>query len=329
MVPSPRCLLLLFVLWPVASRAAPPSAPDLWLGALEPPSRAARGLAPNDYLDLFRADAPWPTVAAHLTEVVLSKRFVMQAPAEMLAAVVGDLARRHIGVAMQVRALVPGPACGANVTGYGPRDDARQQAERIRRAGGTLDAAVLEGPMWFGHFFAGSADHPACQMPVADVAAQALAKVAQLRAVFPAVRIGAAEPVGAAADVHDLDAGLVELNANLTLKTGHRLAFLQAEVDWQRPGWQEALRTTEAFVRTQGVRFGVVYNGGFGDPPDAAWSAATRRHYTEVEQSLGLAPDIADFASATPRPARLLPEGDRDTLTGVVLGYLRFRAIVK
>jgi hypothetical protein len=323
-----RRLVWLLALWPAAAYAAG-SDPDVWIGALEPPGRTARGLPANDYLDLFQADAPWPTVAAHLTEVELSKRFVMQAPDDMLAAVLGDLARRHIGVAMQVMALTPGPACGAGVAGYGPKDDARAQSERVRRAGGTLDAVVLEGPVWYGQFFAGTAERPGCQMPVADAARQALAKIAQVRAVFPAVRIGEVEPVGLADDVHAFDQALVEFLANLTLKTGHRLAFLQAEVVWQHPGWQEALHTTDAFARTQGVRFGVVYNGGFGDPPDAAWADATRRHYTEVERSLGVAPDIAAFVSGTPRPERLLPESARDTLTGVVLGYLRFRAIVK
>lgn len=308
---------------PLAAHAVS-SDPEVWMGALEPPARAARGLPANDYLDLFRPDAPWPTVAAHLTEMVLSKRFVMQAPPDMLAAAVGDLGRRHVRLAMQVMALLPTATCGTGVAGYGPTGDAHQQAERIRKAGGTLDAVVLEGPVWFGHFFEGTAAHPACQMPVADVARQALAKVAEVRSVFPAVRIGEAEPVGETADVHEFDQALVEWLADLALKTGHRLAFLQAEVAWQRPGWQDALKATDAFARTQGIRFGVVYNGGFGDPPDAAWSQATRRHYTEVERSLDLAPDIAAFVSATPRPARILPESDPDTLTGTVLGYLRF-----
>jgi len=323
-----RWLCALLAFGPAAANAEG-ATPELWMGALEPPARAARGLAANDYMDLFAAGAPWQAVGAHLTELLLSKRFVMQAPDDMLAAVVGGLAGRHIAIAMEVMALVPTKQCGLGVAGYGPPDDARQQAERVRRAGGTLDAIVLEGPVWFGHFFAGTDQHPACQMPVADVAKQAIAKIAEVRAVFPNVRVGEAEPVGDTTDVHEFDQALVEWLADLTLKTGRRLGFLQAQVFWQRPGWQDALRATDAFARTQGVRLGIVYNGGFGDLPDAAWSEATRRHYTEVEQRLGLAPDIAAFVSATPRPEHLLPESARDSLTGVVLGYLRFRMITK
>jgi hypothetical protein len=320
-----RRLLAVLALCSVAAGGARAGDPELWLGALEPPWRAARGLPANDYLGLFRADADWPTVAAHLSEVQLSKRFVMEAAPEVLAGVLADLARRHIAVAMQMLALVPGPACGLGVAGYGARDDARRQAERIRQAGGTLDAAVMETPLWSGHFDAGRPGHAGCQMPVAAAAQQALAKIAQVRQVFPAVRIGEAEPVGDAVDVHEFDEALVEWFADLTLASGRRPSFLQAEVAWQHPGWQDALRASEAFARTQGVRFGVVYNGGLGDLPDPAWRAATQRHYREVEASLGVAPDIAAFVSATPRPSRLLPESDADTLTGAILGYLRFR----
>jgi hypothetical protein len=322
-----RIAMALLALCPIAARADAPPLPMVWISALEPPWRAARDLPANDYLDLFRADAPWPVVAAHITGVVLSKRFILEAPEPQLAMVVGDLARRHLRVGMQVMALTPTKTCGLGVEGYGPKDDARRAAERVKQAGGKLEAVMLDAPIWFGHFYPGRPDHPACQMSVADVAKQAQAKVAQVRAVFPGVPVGQNEPLGDdEVGLHDIHEALVEYFATMTLVGGRPVSFLQAQVAWQKPGWQEELVSSAAFARTQRVSFGVIYNGGFGDISDATWSAATRRHYLEVERHLALAPDVVTFASASPSPRNLLPETDADTLTGAVFGYLKFHA---
>ena len=143
------------------------------------------------------------------------------------------------------------------------------------------------------------------------------------------MRIGELEPFGDTVPFHDFNEALVEWFANLTLLSGHPIVFLQADIAWQRPDLPDAVKALAAFAHTQRIAFGVVYNGGHGEASDAAWSASVRRHYHEVEETIGVAPDIAAFVAFTPRPEHLLPESAGDTLTGTVLSYLRFRSMLK
>ena len=322
-----RLLAFLAVLLPGAARAAEMRATEIWLGAAEPQWRELRHWQPSDYMGLFDPAAPWPRVAAHLTEVRLTKRFVLTAPDAMLATVVRDLTRRHIGIAMQMDALRATRACGLGVEGYGPKDDAGRAAERVRAAGGVLDAVVMDEPVWFGHFSEGKQGHVACQGPIPELVQQAAVKIAQVRAVFPAVRIGEVEPVSDKAPPRDFDEALAQWAAGLRVATGAPLAFLQADVVWPRKGWQEELRAFAGVAAAQHIPLGIIYNGSGPDRSDAAWTAAARQHFMEVEGRLGIVPAIAAFESWTENPVRLLPETREDTQTGLVLAYLRFHRI--
>jgi hypothetical protein len=318
-----RLLALILLLFPAAGHAT-----EIWLGALEGPWRDVRHWQKSDYMDLFLPDAQWPQVASHLTEIRLTKRFVLEAPDAMLAAVVHDLARRHVAIAMQMSPLRASRECGLGIEGYGPKDDAGRAAERLRAAGGVLDAVVMDEPVWFGHFFHGRNGHAACQLPINEMAQQAAVKIAQLRAVFPKVRVGEVEPVGDKVPVREFDQALVEWLTALRAATGTPPAFLQADVLWARPGWEDALRSFVAVAAQQGLPLGIIYNGSRSDESDAAWTASAHRNFLAVENRLGITPAIAAFESWTEYPVHLLPEAREDTQTGVVLSYLRFRKLV-
>jgi hypothetical protein len=319
-----RVLAILLLCVPCGARAS-----EVWMAALDPHWRSVMHLPPTDFMELFRPDSPWSGVAAHLTEFRLSKRFVLEATDDELATVVRDLTRRHINIAMQITPLLHTKLCGLGVEGYGPKEDAGHAAERIRDAGGALDAVVMDEPLYYGHFFEGRPGHPACRAPISELARQAATKIAQVRAVFPRVRVGEVEPLVGAIPTHDFQEALVTWLANLTLMTGRPLAFIQADVLWGKPGWQDRLTAFSGLAANQNLPLGVIYNGGRPDKSDAAWTGAARRHYHDVETRLGLTPDIVAFENWTPFPEHLLPETQDDTLTGLVLGYLRFRKMVK
>lgn len=316
-------LAALFLLLPAGARAG-----EVWMAALEPQWRSALNLPPTDFMSLFRPDAPWAATAAHVTELRLTKRFVLEAPDDEFRAVISDLTRRHIGIAMQITALRPSKECGLGVEGYGPKDDAGRAAERIRDAGGVLEAVVMDEPVFYGHHAQGKPEHPTCHSPVSDLAKQAAVKIAQVRAVFPHARIGQVEPLVSEIETREFHESLVTWFAGIALMTGRPIDFFLADVLWGRPGWQDRLTALNRLLATQHIPLGVIYNGGRPDKSDAAWTAAARKHYQDVEGKLGLSPQIAFFASWTPFPEHMLPETRDDTMTGLVLGYLRFRKLV-
>lgn len=322
-----RAMLLLVLLLPGAARAG-----EVWLGSSEPPWRERMSWQPNDYLDLFTANAPWQHVAAHLTEVRLTKFFIMRAPPAMLRAVVADLTRRHIKIAMQMNGLRVTNDCGRGMEGYGPPEDAARAAERIRDAGGVLDAVVMDEPLWWGHFRRTKPTAPGaigCMLPVAEVAGQAAAKIAMLRGVFPNVRIGDIEPVGDKVPVDEFNAALAEFFADLQRETGGRLSFFQADIPWLRPGWPAELQTVAAMTARLQIPFGIVYNTTPTLRSDAAWTDSAREHFEQIERRLGVVPAQAVFDSWTEYPVRMLPESDPATHTGLILSYLKFRGVEK
>jgi hypothetical protein len=107
------------------------------------------------------------------------------------------------------------------------------------------------------------------------------------------------------------------------------MAFLIAEVIYPSPNWGKGLVEGAQIARANGIPFGVIYNGTRQDATDAAWTADARGHYTAIETSLRLKPDIVFFCTWTQRPDHILPEGQDGTMTNLVMSYLRWRHIVQ
>src|SRR5580704_9439069 len=77
-----------------------------------------------DFAALFQPDAPWKDAASHVNVFKLSTPFVLQATPEQIAAVVSDLNRRGIALALETGVINvahnPAYGCGGmgNVEGY-------------------------------------------------------------------------------------------------------------------------------------------------------------------------------------------------------------------
>jgi hypothetical protein len=102
-----------------------------------------------------------------------------------------------------------------------------------------------------------------------------------------------------------------------------------AEVIYPSPNWGRGLVEGAQIARKNGIPFGVIYNGTRQDATDAAWTADARSHYTVIETSLRLKPDIAFFSTWTQRPDHMLPESQDGTMTNLVLSYLQWHRVLR
>ena len=103
-------LLSLFPAW--RAMAANPTAPQVWLGGLDPISRHAKyPEMSSDYMDMFRLGAPWTHAAAAVEVFELGPKFVAEAPDDMLSQIFADLKRRNIALAIGASWLPGGGAC--------------------------------------------------------------------------------------------------------------------------------------------------------------------------------------------------------------------------
>ncbi|HEY2529191.1 MAG TPA: hypothetical protein VGJ20_14795 [Xanthobacteraceae bacterium] len=295
-------------------------------------------LAPNDAvdrIDMFKPDAPWKNAAAH-TQVFkfYANKDFNSPPQEAVDAVVGDMNRRGIAVAleagvMNVGAVQP-PGCGGwgSVEGYGPVAMHEVIARKIKKAGGVVKYVAMDEPLWYGHYFKGGTPrfpHRGCQSSIGEVASLVAPSLAVYIREFPSVIIGDIEPSNALANQPDWQRDLTAWGTAFRAAVGRPLAFLQLDAAWAEPQAAVHARLVYQFAQQHRGLFGkigMIYNGNPNDPSDAAWVQSARDHVLLIERDFGLHPDQAVFQSWHPHPTHTLPETSPDTLTSLVDFYV-------
>jgi hypothetical protein len=279
---------------------------------------------------LFEPGAPWNHAAEGVKVFELYKKFVEQSDDEDLSRVLGDLSRRRIALAMQGTPLVVSKRCGRAVEGYGPPHDMKEAAARVKRLGGVIDYIALDEPLYYGHVFNGRpkfnyetlAPTP-CHSSIAELARETAAKVAEVRQVFPGVKVGDIEPVGVFAYSTDqLRAELSEWLTAYQAATSSKFAFVDIDIAWLLPAWQAQFEIVVDVVRKAGIPLGVIFNGTRADASDPAWLASARAHIQLIESRLGGPPPRAIFQTWTDHPRRMLPETEPDTFTNFIKAYI-------
>ncbi|HTW25980.1 MAG TPA: hypothetical protein VME92_02535 [Acetobacteraceae bacterium] len=307
-----------------------PSLPQIWLIAVGPEWRQARGWEPNDYMDLFSSQQAWSGALTHVQVFGISKRSVMTAPDQELAAIIAGLRRDHVALAMQVTPLIASRKCGLGVEGHGPRSDMLTAARRISGLGGTVQYAFMDEPLWYGHDYnarRGRAGVP-CHSSIAEVAQETAAKVADIRSVFPGVKVGDVEPVGVSPpNGEDWGSQLAEWVRAYQTATGEPLGFLHVDCVWFRPNWQPQLEQAAQVARAAGIPLGIIYNASPREADNVSWTATAVSHFRYIEGQLRIVPQQAIFQTWTYFPTRVLPPSQPGTLSYVVAQYLAWRGL--
>ena len=312
--------LALLVLCLRAAAADPLPRAEIWFNGIAPIyARPADPSTGADFQDLFRLDAPWAEAASKVRVFKVSADLLSRGPDDLLAALIADLKRRRIALALEglmlTANLTPG-GCGRGIEGYTGPDHMVRIAERIKRLGGRLDYVAMDEPLWYGHHFAGP---NACRLSMPALAAEIAQKIAAMRRVFPDLRVGDIEPVGSPRVAGWVDT-LMRWAREYEVATGEKMAFLHADVQWHGP-WKSDLKDLAQRLRGAGISFGIIYNGDVSDPPDQ-WIRRTEDRFVSVESWMGLIPDHAIFQiwGSRLRPPNL-PDGQPGTFTNLVRRY--------
>ena len=318
-----RGLLLLLVLVTVSISPLKTEARQIWLSPLDPVWRSIRNWPANDFMELFEDNAPWQQTASVISGFEISKRFVLEAPDHDLLRVITGLRRRNIALAVQGTPLIASAACGLGVEGHGPPHDMLVVAQRLHRAGADLRYVIFDEPLYYGHEFDGAPGVAPCHAPIGIMAEQAAAKIAELRRIFPGVEVGAVEPFGIPrVDQSVWAADLEEWLKAYALAAGAPLAFLRADVVWQRPNWRAQFEGAVPLLRSLRIPLGVIYNSSPDVTSDQEWTESALRHARLIECDLHVRPDQVVFQSWTDHPRRVLPETQPGTLTHLVAEYI-------
>ena len=296
--------------------AEPSAAPEIWVTATSQPIKILprwTGVR-TDAADQFKPDAAWSTVAAHTSVAKLIAGNIENTQQADLKAVIDEVRRRHMALALEIGPLVRTPACGPPTESYGRAGETEAILQRIRGAGGELDYVAMDEPFYYGHV-----DPGGCWLPSAEIARQVAASITSMRKIFPNLKVGDIEVVGAD---RTRVAELGQWADDYRAASGERLAVLHADVAWSELAMRN-LPSLAAGLHHRQVPFGIIYDGDADVGSDVAWTRSAFDQIAEIETVLGVHPDAAIFQTWTRYPTRVLPEATPGTLTNLALDYLK------
>jgi hypothetical protein len=308
-------------------------AQEIWFSpqAAPPGSRLHRAV---DLMELFKPDAPWQEAASHLKVFKLYASYLSGAPQEEIEAIVADLNRRHIAIALEVGVMNIGPKatnplCGGlgQVEGYGTPQLARANSEKIKRAGGSIRFIAMDEELFFGHYFKGRpGGQPGCQSSVAQILELIKAPLSVYSEEFPGVIIGDTEPTNIAEQNHWKD-DVLEWVRGFRDATGQPLAFVHLDIPFNRPGEEnfavQFFRYLEELKQQRLLgAVGIIYNGTPADTSDESWTQDAKEKMHLLEDNDGLRPDQVLIQSWTEFPEHALPDSSAGSLSGLVNYYV-------
>lgn len=291
--------------------------PEIWFcprPLVTTPANVAGGAA--DYFELFESPSPWPTVLKHIRVFKIYLRLVQNGDEQQLAKMFDFLKRNHIALALELGFLTASDACGRGVEGYTGRF-AADVARKIKRLGGDIAIVDMDEPLWYGSEFDGPR---ACHADVASIARDAAQHLAEVRTIFPDMKVGDTEPVlGNAKDPQWPDK-ITEWLRTFEAVYGQKLAFFHADVVWST-AWQGPLKAVSQSVRARGIAFGVIYNSDHRDQENLEAEDHMLGRARAVETSIP-APEQVVFQSWERYPSKVVPETEAGSMTNAVLRYI-------
>lgn len=307
------------------SAVRPAFGQQVWLGPRGPDVKLHGAV---DWSLLFKATPEWNEVAPKVQVLSITMGYILQASDEDLKAVAGDLASRHIAIAlsMQSVSILSTDQCGHKSEGFGQPNLSARAAEKLNRVGMTLRYISLDEPLWFGHYNSGP---EGCQFPVVELAHRVAQNVSAYLKYNKDIEVGDIEPAPLLTTFPDWKSSFRSFRDELGAIIHQKLAYLQTDVDWRVPHYDRALSEVADFAKTEGMRFGIFYKGDGLDRSAPDWVDAAVKHFEFLEGYAGLRPDIAVFATWDPHPTHLFPESSPGALTHVIERYVLPRSTIR
>ncbi len=292
------------------------AAPQIWLSSVSPVTAKADHWTNSsvDYMDLFTPDAPWPTVSSHLTVFKFGPAFASQGNPDDLRKIFAYLRQHHIKFALETGMLTQSAQWPKRSEASGPPGMFEKMLTRLKSLGATPSYIAMDEPLTFSRWQENLGPN---LRPFDAITSNLAANNAIAQRIFPGIQFGDEEAISC--DSRRL-AELEKWPDIYRQATGVPLAFIQCDLNWSEHAMKNLVPLSQA-LKTQGVPFSVIYNGGTANS-DEEWCAGTEQHYTEIETNLGVIPDIAMFQSWVILPSHLLPETKFGTMTNIVANYL-------
>jgi hypothetical protein len=157
MLSCARHSLSMAVIGALALLPAAAHAGQIWLGGMDPVTTTDRErvgqdppgtYAGNDFMNLFRPNAPWTRTASMIQVYAVSTQFLHRSTDEQLSTVINDLRRHHIALGMSGE-IMQASQRSQGIPGFSGIDVWRTVVDRVGRLGGKIDYVEFDGPVAF------------------------------------------------------------------------------------------------------------------------------------------------------------------------------------
>jgi hypothetical protein len=287
-------------------------AAQVWFSPVDPIAQP-KNPAATHYLDLFRPGAEWNHAAKKIQVLKVSTQLLQMAPEEYLAAIIQDVKRRRLSLAMEGFLLTASLKCGNHgVESYATPGAIKLIIERLTRLGGTLDYVAMDEPIQFGHYAEGPGY---CHDSVEALASQMAPNVRALKAAFPAIKFGDIEPLNHFT-IDRIDT-MIEFATEFRQATGEPISFIHADIGWA-DDWRPQLTDWQKKAYASGMSLGVIIDGDGQDQDDLTWAGKAVQRYDAVMRYLPHPPDQIIFQSWMSHPLRVVPDTEPGTLSSIV-----------
>ncbi len=197
----------------------------------------------------------WPITEGHTQYYNVAAQWFRFNSAQDVDALLNGLAQAGLGLQVESGVLSPN-GCGQGVEGFNA-SDLITAASIINQHGGTIDRIDMDEPYYYGSLYTGP---NACHWLINHVAQQAAATIAQVRAVFPELIVGDAEPILMPWDSHNWLALYPAWAAAYQAASGTQLTFFMADIPSFFPTWMPGpLVKGAAAFHAMGIQFGAFY----------------------------------------------------------------------
>lgn len=292
--------------------------PEIWFcprPLVTAPANVSGGAA--DYFVLFESPGSWASTLKHVKVFKIYQRLIQNGDEQKLAQMFEFLRRNHIELALELGFLSDSDSCGRGIEGYTGRF-AADVARKVKRLGGEVAIVDMDEPLWYGMEFRGPR---ACHSDIESIARDAAQHLAELRSIFPSVRVGDTEPVLEAPTDAQWPDRISQWTQAFQAAYGQKLEFFHADVVWSS-SWQGALQAVSKAIRAQGIAFGVIYNSDRRDKNNIEAMEQMLGRSAAVEATIPM-PDQVVFQSWQRYPDRVTPETETGSMTGTILKYVK------
>lgn len=271
--------------------------------------------AGNDFMNLFRPNAPWTRTASMIQVYGVSTQFLHRSTDDQLSTVINDLRRRHIALGMSGE-IMQASQCSQGIPGFSGIDVWRTVVDRVVRMGGKIDYVEFDEPVAFAHYNI-MQKNTACKYTIEELVRNIAPQIQVIKTAFPDVKFGDGEPV------NGLTIGKMDDNlqfAKIFRQTGARLSFMDADIIWYEPTFRSQLVEWRRRLHEAGILYGAYINGSpCCDKTDLQWTQHAIERYGLVTNDPAIKPDNYIFGTWMPHPSRYLPETQPGTLTSVIV----------